>query len=181
MPLAALAGTAVMVSTLAGMDPVVTWSLAIIAGGGTATAIKGAAAGSRLASSLGTGGIANPLVSTVETAAASTISLAAILAPVLAANLSVVTLPQDEDMAGPHERLSGLDLGERGHEGQVTWDGAAQRFKALNRFAVCGLGFAILAQPLINLADSPLGPAVGRRPRRGGFRNSGDFRRRPRD
>lgn len=34
IPLAALAGTAVMVSTVAGLDPVVTWSLAIIAGGG---------------------------------------------------------------------------------------------------------------------------------------------------
>ena len=34
LPLAGLAGTAVMVSTVAGLDPVVTWSLAIIAGGG---------------------------------------------------------------------------------------------------------------------------------------------------
>ena len=50
IPLAALAGTAVMVSTLTGMDPVITWTLAIIAGGGTATAIKGAAAGTRLTS-----------------------------------------------------------------------------------------------------------------------------------
>jgi hypothetical protein len=92
LPLAALAGTAVMVSTLTGMDPVITWSLAIIAGGGTATAIKGAAAGSRLASSLSTGGLANPLVSTVETAAASTISLVSILAPVLAAFLVIIVL-----------------------------------------------------------------------------------------
>ncbi len=92
LPLAALAGTAVMVSTLTGMDPVVTWSLAIIAGGGTATAIKGAAAGSRLASSLGTGGLANPAVATVETAAASTISLTAILAPVVAAFLVIGVL-----------------------------------------------------------------------------------------
>lgn len=92
MPLAALAGTAVMVSTLTGMDPVITWSLAIIAGGGTATAIKGASAGSRLASSLGTGGLANPLVSTVETATASAISLASILAPVLAAFMVIIVL-----------------------------------------------------------------------------------------
>jgi hypothetical protein len=92
IPLAALAGTAVMVSTLTGMDPVITWTLAIIAGGGTATAIKGAAAGTRLTSSVSTGGLANPAVSAVETAAASAISLASILAPVLAAVLVIIVL-----------------------------------------------------------------------------------------
>jgi DtxR family Mn-dependent transcriptional regulator len=35
-----------------------------------------------------------------------------ILAPILAANLSVVALPHDEEMAGPFERLSSLELGE---------------------------------------------------------------------
>lgn len=35
-----------------------------------------------------------------------------ILAPVLAANLSVRALPQDEEMAGPFEWLSGLELGQ---------------------------------------------------------------------
>ena len=35
-----------------------------------------------------------------------------VLAPVLAANLSVVVLPQDEEMVGPFERLSGLELGQ---------------------------------------------------------------------
>jgi hypothetical protein len=74
------------------MDPVVTWSLAIIAGGGTATAIKGAATGSRLVSSAGTGGLANPALSAVETATATTLSLAAVLAPVLAALLVIVVL-----------------------------------------------------------------------------------------
>lgn len=36
-----------------------------------------------------------------------------VLAPILAANLSVLALPQDEVMAGPFERLSGLEVGER--------------------------------------------------------------------
>lgn len=35
-----------------------------------------------------------------------------VLAPVLAANLSVIALPQDEEMAGPFEKLSGLELGQ---------------------------------------------------------------------
>lgn len=92
LPLAGLAGTAVVVSTVAGLDPVVTWSLAIIAGGGTATAIKGAAASGRMASSLGTGGLANPVVATVETGTATVMSLAAILAPVVAAVLVIGVL-----------------------------------------------------------------------------------------
>jgi hypothetical protein len=92
IPLAALAGTAVMVSTMTGMDPVITWSLAIIAGGGTATVIKGAAAGSRMASSLGTGGVANPAVSAVETAMAAIISVASILVPALAVFMVIVVL-----------------------------------------------------------------------------------------
>ena len=35
-----------------------------------------------------------------------------ILAPILANNLSVVPLPKNEEMTGPFERLSGLDLGQ---------------------------------------------------------------------
>ena len=92
IPLAAIAGTAVMVSTVANLDPVVTWSLAIIAGGGTATAIKGAGASTRLASTATTGGIANPLVSTVETGTAVVVTAASIFAPILAAFLVVAIL-----------------------------------------------------------------------------------------
>ena len=92
IPLAAIAGTAVMVSTVTNLDPVVTWSLAIIAGGGTATAIKGASATSRLASTATTGGVGNPLVSTVETGTAMVVSTASIFAPILAAVLVILIL-----------------------------------------------------------------------------------------
>lgn len=92
IPLAGIAGTAVMVSTVADLDPVVTWSLAIIAGGGTATAIKGANAAGRLTSSATTGGLANPLVSTVETGAAVAVSTASILVPPIAAILVIIIL-----------------------------------------------------------------------------------------
>lgn len=92
VPLAAIAGTAVMVSTVADLDPVVTWSLAIIAGGGTATAIKGAGATSRLASTASTGGLGNPVVSTVETGTALVVTTASIFAPILAAVLVIIIL-----------------------------------------------------------------------------------------
>ncbi len=92
VPLAAIAGTAVMVSTVANLDPVVTWSLAIIAGGGTATAIKGANAAGRLTSTATTGGIANPVVSTIETGTAVAVSTASILVPPIAAILVIIIL-----------------------------------------------------------------------------------------
>ena len=92
VPLAAIAGTAVMVSTIANLDPVVTWSLAIIAGGGTATAIKGASATGRLASTASTGGLANPIVSTIETGTAMVVTTASIFAPIVAGVLVVIIL-----------------------------------------------------------------------------------------
>ncbi len=83
LPLAAIAGTAVMVSTIANLDPLLTWSLAIIAGGGTASAVKGASATSRLASTATTGGLGNPLVATIETATAGVVTVTSIIAPVI--------------------------------------------------------------------------------------------------
>lgn len=92
IPLAGIAGTAVMVSTMADLDPVITWSLAIIAGGGTAAAIKGANAAGRLTSTATTGGLANPVVSTVETGTAAVVATAALAKPIIAAILVVIIL-----------------------------------------------------------------------------------------
>src|SRR5690606_7377534 len=84
LPLATLAGTAVMVATVTDLNPVVTWALAIIAGGGTAAAIKGNASAARLTSTASTAGIANPIITTVETAIAALMSFASIFIPILA-------------------------------------------------------------------------------------------------
>lgn len=89
VPLAALAGTAVMVATVSNLDPAVTWALAIIAGGGTAAAIKGSTSTTRLASTATTAGIANPVISTVETGASVIMSVTAIFLPILAIILVV--------------------------------------------------------------------------------------------
>ncbi|WP_044398384.1 DUF4126 domain-containing protein [Lacinutrix sp. Hel_I_90] len=84
IPLATIAGIAVMVSTVADLSPVVTWALAIIAGGGTAAAVAGTTGATRLASTASTGGIANPVVSTVETGAAVVMSVISIILPFVA-------------------------------------------------------------------------------------------------
>ena len=82
IPLAAVAGTAVMMATVSDLNPLVTWCLAIIAGGGTAAAIKGNTSAVRLTSSTTTGGIANPVVATAETGTSTLMSLVSIfLAP----------------------------------------------------------------------------------------------------
>lgn len=92
VPLAALAGTAVMMSTVADLSPVITWSLAIIAGGGTAAAIAGTFSTTRLASTATTGGIANPIVSALETATATVMSVVSIFLPILATVLVLIIL-----------------------------------------------------------------------------------------
>ena len=92
IPLAAVAGTAVMLSTAADLEPLITWSLAIIAGGGTATAIKTSTSTTRLASTATTGGIANPVVSTVETGSSIIMAVLAFVAPVLAIIVLIIVL-----------------------------------------------------------------------------------------
>lgn len=84
VPLAAVAGTAVMVATVSNLDPTITWALAIIAGGGTATAIKGSTSTTRLASTATTAGIANPVISTVETGTSIVMAVLAIFLPIVA-------------------------------------------------------------------------------------------------
>jgi len=84
LPLAGIAGTMAMASTLQDTDPALTWALALIAGGGTAAAVHTSTATTRAASTATTGGLANPLVSTVESVMSFLVSLLAVLAPVLA-------------------------------------------------------------------------------------------------
>jgi len=84
IPLAAVAGTAIMVATVADLSPAITWALAIIAGGGTATAVQTSTSTARLASTATTGGVANPIISTVETGTSIVMSILAIFTPVFA-------------------------------------------------------------------------------------------------
>ncbi len=92
VPLATIAGTAVMVSTVADLSPVVTWALAIIAGGGTAAAIAGTSSAARLTSTATTGGMANPVLSTVETGISVVMSVFSIFLPIVAIILVGVVL-----------------------------------------------------------------------------------------
>jgi len=70
--------------TMGDLNPAFTWALAIIAGGGAAAAISGTTGVTRLTSTATTGGIANPVVASVETGAATTISVASVFSPFIA-------------------------------------------------------------------------------------------------
>jgi hypothetical protein len=92
VPLAAIAGTVLMGSTLLDMGEVATWALAIIAGGGTAAAVSGTTAITRAASTGTTAGTGNFIVNTGETAAASVLSATSFIWAPLAFILVLVTL-----------------------------------------------------------------------------------------
>ena len=92
VPLAAVAGTVLMGSTLLDMGEVSTWALAIIAGGGTAAAVSGTTAATRAISTGTTGGTGNFIVNTGETAAASVLSVTSFIWAPLAFVLVVITL-----------------------------------------------------------------------------------------
>lgn len=89
-PLAAIAGFVVMSSTLVDISPTITTILAIIAGGGTASAMQALTATTRLASSVKTAGLGNPFVSTAETGTAITLSSLAIFFPIIAVIIVII-------------------------------------------------------------------------------------------
>jgi len=88
-PAAIVAGTIVTASMVGDMSPLLKWSLALIAGGGVAGVVQSGTVALRAGSTGTTGGIANPLLSTLEMAGSVVTTALAILLP-LAGLLLVV-------------------------------------------------------------------------------------------
>ena len=91
-PSAIIAGIIVTSSSLDGMDPTLQWILAIVAGGGTAGTIQLGTVATRALSTATTGGIANPVVSTIEAGACLFCTIIALLMPIIAAIMVVALL-----------------------------------------------------------------------------------------
>jgi hypothetical protein len=91
-PAAVVAGTVVTASALTDVDPFLKWSLAIIGGGGAAGIVSGATTLMRGASTLATGGLGNPLFSTVEAGTAFLVAVLAIVLPLAAIALVAFVL-----------------------------------------------------------------------------------------
>jgi len=92
-PAAVVAGVIAMASSLVGMSPFLQWTLAIIAGGGVAGLIQAFTGVTRLTSTATTGGIGNPVVSTAEAGGSVTLSILAIVLPLVAVAIVLVVLP----------------------------------------------------------------------------------------
>ncbi|MFN7962890.1 MAG: DUF4126 domain-containing protein [Thermoanaerobaculia bacterium] len=92
-PVAIAAGVIATASVATGMDPMLKWSLAVIAGGGAAGAMHGLTSVLRGASTLATGGLANFLVATGEALVSFLLSATAIvLGPIVVVVAAVLGL-----------------------------------------------------------------------------------------
>ena len=91
-PMAIAAGTFVTASVIPEGDPMLQWTVALIAGGGAAGTIQAFTGFGRLASTMMTGGLGNPLISTIESGGSIILSGLAIAVPVFAVCLVAVLL-----------------------------------------------------------------------------------------
>jgi hypothetical protein len=83
-PLALVAGTFVVAAPLWELPPLLKWTAAILAGGGTAGLTHGITSLLRAKSTVTTGGLGNPVVATTELGGSLGLSLLALAVPLLA-------------------------------------------------------------------------------------------------
>jgi hypothetical protein len=91
-PAAIVAGTVVTASMVTDVSPYLRWTLAIIAGGGTAGAIQASTVLIRGASTAGTGGLANPIFATVELGASLATTILTFFVPFLVFGLVIAVM-----------------------------------------------------------------------------------------
>lgn len=89
-PAAVVAGIVASAAVMTDLPPLVTWTVAIIGGGGAAGLVQMLSVGTRLKSTVTTGGLANPIVATGEAVGAIGITAIAILVPLVALAACVV-------------------------------------------------------------------------------------------
>jgi hypothetical protein len=91
-PAAVVAGIVITASVVGDVSPFLKWTLAVIAGGGVAGAVQATTVAVRGASTVTTGGVGNPVVSTGELGGSVVTSVLSVLVPVVAVALVVVLL-----------------------------------------------------------------------------------------
>ena len=84
IPAAIVAGIVTSASVLTDLPPLLKWTAVIIGGGGLAALVQGSTVALRAASGATTGGLANPVVATVELAGSVITALAAVALPLFA-------------------------------------------------------------------------------------------------
>lgn len=90
IPLTVIAGTVITAAVILDLNPFLTWTLAVIAGGGASLA--GSAASNMLhgGSTAATGGTANPVLSALESVFSVIMSVLSVLVPVMAVLLLII-------------------------------------------------------------------------------------------
>ena len=83
-PAAVVAGIVVTAAVTTDLPPAIRWAAAIIAGGGTAGAVQSLTTIARLKSTVGTAGLGNPVLATIEWIGSVATSLVVIVLPALA-------------------------------------------------------------------------------------------------
>ena len=91
-PIGVIAGVILFAASVTELDPLLHWSLAIIAGGGSAGIVQGGTVITRAISTATTGGLANFAVSTLETVAGFFFAVMSIVVPLLAIVLLLATI-----------------------------------------------------------------------------------------
>lgn len=82
-PAAVVAGTLLTASQLETLDPLLKWSLALIAGGGAAGLVQGVTTTARAVSGVTTGGLGNPFLAAAESVGATVAAAGSVWLPVV--------------------------------------------------------------------------------------------------
>lgn len=90
LSIAATAGTILMALAVNQYDPMLQWSLAIIAGGVTAATMRGVSSLTRLISTVTSGGLSNFIVAIAELVGAMSLSLLALTTPYMVVGVVAV-------------------------------------------------------------------------------------------
>lgn len=85
MPTAIAVGSVLTAATLGDLNPVLQWTLAILAGGSTAGIVEATTSVTRVAATTFTGGVGNPILSTAEAVLSVLLTLLGLALPLLAA------------------------------------------------------------------------------------------------
>ena len=91
-PGSVVAGTVAVAAMMPDLHPSIRWSLALVAGGGAAGLVQTGTVLTRALSGASTGGIGNPVVSTVELLGSILLTILALLLPIIAALLVILLI-----------------------------------------------------------------------------------------
>lgn len=92
IPTAIAVGSVLTAATLGDINPVLQWTLAILAGGSAAGVVETTTSVTRLAATTMTGGIGNPVVSTIEVILSVLLTLLGLAIPLLAAGVVLLII-----------------------------------------------------------------------------------------